>query len=413
MATPQTPYDAVIHAARDVTAVQTALDAELVGAALLGGVYAIADPESDRASAMREFVGRFLANTSRRRTAAARAIRSIFASLEPDAPGAAAVRPGKETPRWSAQLGQVRPVGTWAYGDVYGDQTSYLAIFEYDDAEVGGGEHAVVVLVDHNIGIVKDLFVSRPGRRVLEEVQKATDADDLVWMEEVEPARLRAEVSHHLEVTDRLAVLPDEGSLATDRALVGARLARLPGNGTPPPAPGPVDAAALVAQFLDTPEAAALERSGPEAEASLQYAMRLILDFSQDAPDADPMRWSPAVAGLFLLDWVHRRAVLDDDDVATLPGVLSAWVSWCGRHRGLPPDALAATREAIDTMTPELVRRHRSGEHRSAASTAMSRLLAEGVDPDDEAALQAWLTENPEAGEGSNNGSAPPVPRPR
>ena len=361
MSTPQTPYDAVLQAARDVTAVETALEAEMLGGALLGSVYSLA--ETDRGAAMQEFVGKFLAHTSRRRTAPARAIRNVFATLAPDAAGAAKVRSGPNPPRWSAQLGQVRPVGAWAYGDVYGDQTSYLAIFAYDDPELGGGEHAVVVLVDHNIGIVKDLFVSQPGRLVVEEVRKAAEADDLVWMSGVDPGVLRAQVSHHLEITDSLSVLPDEGSLATDRALVGARLASLPGDVALPEPPAPVEPASLVPEFLASPQAAGLDRSTPEADASVQYVVQLMLHFAEDAPDADPLRWSPAVAGLFLLDWVHRRAVLDDDDVATLPGVLRAWVAWCAVRRGLPDAAADATREAIDTMVPELARLHGASEN--------------------------------------------------
>src|SRR5690606_35841837 len=118
----RTPYDAVLHAARDLPNVDTALDAELLGATLLGSVYSLA--ESDRAGAVREFVGDFLGHTARRRTTAARALRHVFATLVPDAPGASAVGPGANPPRWASQVGRVRPVGAWAYGDVYGDQTS-------------------------------------------------------------------------------------------------------------------------------------------------------------------------------------------------------------------------------------------------------------------------------------------------
>ena len=53
----------------------------------------------------------------------------------------------------------LRCPGCYAYGDVYGDQTSYLVTFAYEDTDDGGPEHAVVALVDHNIGITKDVFV--------------------------------------------------------------------------------------------------------------------------------------------------------------------------------------------------------------------------------------------------------------
>jgi hypothetical protein len=406
MPTPQTPYEAVLHAARDVTRVDTALDAEMLGAALLGSVYAIA--RSARAAAVREFVGGFLAATARRRSPAARAIRTVFAALEPGAAGAARVRPGPQPPPWSSQVGRVRPVSSWAYGDVYGDQTSYLATFAYDDPEIGGGEHAVVALVDHNIGIVKDLFVVQPAELILEEVRKAAESDELIWLAEVDPGTLRAQVAFFLEITDGLTELPDEGALATDRALVGARLAALPAGraaDTALPFPVSFQAGELTAAFLDSAYAGDLDRSSDQTEAAVQYAVRLLLDFAQDSPDGDPLRWSPAVVGLFLLDWVHRRAVLDEDDVATLPPVLRAWTAWAAARRGLPVAALAATRDAIDTMAPEFARLHRTGERRGAAAEAVTEMLAGGVDPADEAAVGDWLA--------GQQGRQYGIPRPR
>ena len=110
---------------------------------------------------------------------------------------------------------------------MYGDQTSYLATFAYDD-ELGGPEHALVALVDHNIGITKDIFVGGPAERILEQVRQMCADDELTWFRDEDPARMRGEVGRHLAITDDLGELPGEGSLATDRALVGARLAVLP-----------------------------------------------------------------------------------------------------------------------------------------------------------------------------------------
>src|SRR3954454_9788124 len=71
MPVPQTPYEAVLHAARDVVKLDNAFDAEMLGGALLGSVYAVAS--EDRAGAVRSFVSRFLTSTARRRTPAAAA----------------------------------------------------------------------------------------------------------------------------------------------------------------------------------------------------------------------------------------------------------------------------------------------------------------------------------------------------
>ena len=289
MATPQTPYDAVLHAARDVTKLDCALDAEMLGTALLGSVYAIA--EEDRSTAVRDFVGGFLSATSRRRTAAATTIRNVFAILVPDAEGAASVKRGATAPPWSGQLGKVRLTGSYAYGDVYGDQTSYLATFAYDDGETGGPEHAVVALVDHNIGITKDVFVGGPAERILGQVREMCARDELTWFREEDPRRLRGEVARYLDVTDGLGDLPAEGSLATDRALVGARLALLPAPALAavPDEPEPLSPeqrSALVRAFLDSPEAARFGLPDvPEADlASLHFCLSLVLDHSASLP---------------------------------------------------------------------------------------------------------------------------------
>ena len=397
MPAPQTPYEAVLHAARDVAKLDCALDAEMLGTALLGSVYAMA--ADDRAAAVRDFVGQFLGATSRRRSASATTIRSVFASLVPDASGAGDVRPGPQAPAWTAQLGRVHPTGSYAYGDVYGDQTSYLVTFAYDDVAEGGPEHAVVALVDHNIGITKDVFVGSHADRILGQVREMCAGDELTWFREEDPGRLRGEVGRHLEITDALTDLPAEGSLATDRALVAARLALLPASTVPPP-PEPPAAPAnqdLLRDFLASPEAAGFGLDTVHADdelASLHFCLSLLLDHAATLPDPDPLRWSPAIAGLFLLDWVHRRAVLDMDDAAMLPRVTRAWSAYAIRRRGLPDAAAEQVDAVVEEMIPEFARLYATGERRSPATAAVAQLISEGVDPNDSAAIDAWIEQN-------------------
>jgi hypothetical protein len=396
MPAPQSPYDAVLQAARDVAKLDCALDAEMLGTALLGSVYAVAT--SDRAEAVREFVSEFLSATTRRRTVAATTIREVFATLVPDATGAGDVRRSTQAPPWTAQLGRVRPTGCYAYGDVYGDQTSYLVTFAYEDTADGGPEHAVVALVDHNIGITKDVFVGASAERILDQVRTMCDDDELTWFREEDPGRLRDVVHHHLEITDGLTDLPAEGSLATDRALAAARLALLPASTMPPLTepvrPGTHD---LVRDFLAAAEAARFgldQVTADEEVASLHFCLSLILDHGASLPDPDPLRWSPAVAGLFLLDWVHRRAVLDMDDAAMLPRVTRAWSAYATRVRGLPESAAAQTDQTVEEMIPEFARLYATGERRSPATAAVAQLISEGVDPNDTDAIDAWLEAN-------------------
>jgi hypothetical protein len=399
MPAPQTPYEAVLHAARDVARLDCALDAEMLGTALLGSVYAVAD--TDRANAVRQFVGQFLKATTRRRTASATTIREVFAALVPDADGAGDVRPGPQAPAWTSQLGRVRPTGCYAYGDVYGDQTSYVVTFAYQDTQEGGPDHALVALVDHNIGITKDVYVGSPAERILGQVREMCAADELTWFREEDPTRLRGEVTRHLEVTDDLTDLPAEGSLSTDRTLAGARLALLPASTVPPLAEPPElsgsDRERLIRDFMGSPESArfGLEQVHADDElASLHFCLSLITDHAATLPDPDPLRWSPAVAGLFLLDWVHRRAVLDMDDAAMLPRVVRSWSAYAIRKRGLPEAAADQVDAVVEEMIPEFARLYATGERRSPATAAVAQLISEGVDPNDAEAIDAWIEQN-------------------
>jgi hypothetical protein len=402
-------FDLVLRAAADLAGVDCAYHAELLVSTLLGSVYAVA--EQDRVNAVADFaegLHRYLAGRRQPEEAVLlRAVLPMFgrqqASEQPNPgaqpkPGAqrkAAGRPEarSDAPLWTGLVGAVHLTGAYANADEYGDQTSYVATFGYDDESAGGPEHAVVALVDHNLGFVRDLVVTTRW--------DAAGAGSLV---PVEPTRLREEVEQYLAATDGLQVLPRDDSFAADRALAGARLRVLPepGSGSENQAEGQAEGSDggpdegseeggdvdLLAEFRKAPEARRLGRI-PRHE--LSFCLDLILEYAASRPDRDPLRWSPAAVDLFLLDWVPRRAVLDADDITALPSVLSAWTRWSGRVQGLSPKAVAGTVVAIAGFRDEFAERAGSGTHRSEATQAVAQLLAEGVDLSDEAAVAAWI----------------------
>jgi hypothetical protein len=148
---------------------------------------------------------------------------------------------------------------------------------------------------------------------------------------------------------------------------------------------------------MAAPEAAAFgldEVTADDELASLHFCLSLIMDHAASLPDPDPLRWSPAVAGLFLLDWVHRRAVLDMDDAAMLPRVARAWSAYATRRRGLPEAAAEQTDSVVEEMIPEFARLYATGERRSPATAAVAQLISEGVDPNDAEAIDAWIELN-------------------
>ncbi len=383
----------VLRAARDLDKVATAFDAELLLSTLLGSVYAGSLP--DRAAALALF-GRTLreylaATDTRPARVAARVLDTLTPGADP-VPGGA----GTGGPAWLGALGAVRVTGGYAYGDRYGDQTSYLVTYAYRDEPLGGPEHAVVILVDHNLGLVKDLVVAAPASAMLDRLRESvlTDEAAMTWIAEVDPATVRAASAGYLRATDTVAELPESESLTSNWALVSARLAIV--EGAPVPAdvqPAPeVDREALVAEFLNSPEArlAGLAGASGERREAVTYSLGLIIDFA-DTRGGDPLRWSPRAVEVFLLDWVHGRAVLDRRDADALPDALGAWVLWAGRRLGLPDIALQATFDEVSTVRAEFARLCATGERQSAAVRATAKLIAEGVDLADEQAVEAWL----------------------
>lgn len=358
----------ILNAAKDIERVSSGLDAELLLSTLLGSGYARLAP--DRGTGLDALVAALAEHAAGQDTGAARAVGALLAGP-----------------------GTVRPTGGYAYGDRYGDQSGYVATFAGED----GAEHAVVFLVDHTLGLVKDILVIAPASTVLD--QFAGDTDEMSWSAPLDPASVRVAAGAYLHATDLADELPETESLIANRWLAGRRLALLPepppdsAERDPDPAAGPAaEREELIAQFLESPEArlAGLARATGDRREAVGYGLGLCADFAA-ARGGDALRWSPRAVESFLLDWVHQRALLDPEDVAALPGVLSAWVSWAGRRVGLPESAVAATLDRIDGLRAEFVRLAQTGERQSPAVRATAQLVAEGVDLADPAAVEEWL----------------------
>ncbi|HEY2670294.1 MAG TPA: hypothetical protein VGJ07_07940 [Rugosimonospora sp.] len=384
----------VLRAARDLDKVDTAFDAELLLSTLLGSVYAGSLP--DRAVALESFGRALREYLSTAGTGPARVAGRVLDALTPDAARLPDPDPA-DGPAWLGALGAVRVTGGYAYGDRYGDQTSYLVTYAYRDEPLGGPDHALVILVDHNLGLVKDLVIAAPASIVLDQLRESVTTDEaaMTWLAEVEPATVRAASIGYLRATDSVSELPESESLTANWVLARARLAMVAGRPAPAAGAQPaadIDKDGLIGEFLDSPEArlSGLAGSSGERREAATYCLGLIVDFA-DTRGGDPLRWSPRAVEVFMLDWVHGRAVLDTRDTRTLPDALGAWVLWSGRRLGLPDVALQATFDEVGGLRAEFARLCATGERQSPAVRATAKLIAEGVDLADEQAVDAWL----------------------
>lgn len=290
------------------------------------------------------------------------------------------VRRGLPTPAWAREVGQAAPTEAWVGSDTYGDQEILVTGFAYP----GGGEHTICVLVDHNLGgIAKDAY---PAAALSETLARWREAEaEGITLRPAALSEVAGRLDDALVATDfRHGASP---RLAEVRALLTARLAALP----TPERPGLVELdhegrEELVADFLSSPEA-----TGLLAEPSVVVVCHSLVAYRCDYGDGDPLRWSPTLAGLCLLDHFPAKVSLDEPDLVLVPAVLAAWVGFAGRRRGLPEEAVARTVAAVEHCRGEFALAMLDESRFGPAKRVAMEMLAEGVDLGDESAVTDWL----------------------
>jgi len=380
-------FAAILNEAAPIADMPAALDAELAVSALLGGAYAVND--TDRPAAVDRFGTNFGRYLTTNHTRQAGAVQAALAAVLPDPTLAS---PGGESAPWAGEAGDVSCTGTWAARDGYGDQTSYVATFAYRDPDLGGPEHAVSYLLDHNLGIVKSIWIGVPAERVINAWRAEAVGDPDITISPVDAGQLQAEVTCYLSRTDQLED-PPRDAYVEERAFAASRLMLLP-SGEPISVHrlSGLERDEVVAGFLASPEAASI--GGPDSSPSanvVAWSARAAVDFAVDDNAGDPLRWSPTAVELMLLDWAPRQLSASHDAAPWLPEVLAAFAGYAGRLRDQSASRLEATQSAIteaavrytDLMTGDAL-----GE---PVSDILARMVADGVDPLDEDEVLEWV----------------------
>ena len=283
---------------------------------------------------------------------------------------------GIRAPEWAAVAGTALPTEAWIGSDVYGDQEIVIVGFAYPKLPHDPG-HSICVLVDHTErGVAKDAYPAAPLAQTLARWREAEG--DGIGLRPASLADVAARLADALLATDFADPdrRSDGRSLAEMRALLTARLATLP------PAANigveELDSEGrewLVAEFLGSPEAADLL-----SEPAAVTVCHSLIAYRCDYGDGDPLRWSPTLAGLCLLDHFPVKVSLDAPDVALVPDVLAAWVAFAARRRNLPEAALARTLDVIDTCRADFPVVMSDAARYSPSKRAAMDLLHHGVD---------------------------------
>lgn len=352
------------------------LSAQIVAAACLGPTRAaLGLAERDPGGALVRAVA---AATHGRRSREAHRALHILATVPEDSwrdeiAAALAGCPADQVPPWAVDPTDIEPevpitARTWS--DPWDEQRIYL--LGYDDpiphsVRVGENRVAGRLITSVDVGErVDDLEDSRGWR------SRPTTVDEAL-----------ADIADALAMTQLYWPPVDEPSYVDLGALVRWRTrgrARTKDWKTIPDG----ERSELLESFV-----AANAGSGDESE---QGTYRVLGDtFLQFGEGylTEVLAWGPGAVETFMLDWVHRKVLLEPEVNDALPEVLRAWVRFVLARRGCPKadvaPVLRAVRECEDGY------RERLGDAGGPAKQVLSRLLADGTDLHDRGAVQAAL----------------------
>ena len=364
----------MLRAARELLAVRSPLDAELMVSELLGTWWGQQSSRGARNARRRaeveELVGEGLVGyAARQGSPAALALLSGIACLgtsrqavQAEHAALALMDQGVARPAWAEHVGAVEAAECYVNSDAYGDRDEVVCVYSY----AGQEQHALVVVIDYNTGgMARDGWVTSQVAKLLDYCRDGSAATGQAGtgpaFMQIDAPLARRMLAAALAATENAADPTVSASFPSYHAFIRARVRTLPpvlpagtaSLGSAPAAPA-INAPArraqwrkdrqamLVAEFLASDEAEDLS----DREAASRCADHIVA-YGCDRDFGRPLRVSPAKAEMFLLDWLPRKVVLCRADQEAMPHVLLAWVRWASAKSGLADSALTATLDAV------------------------------------------------------------------
>jgi hypothetical protein len=388
----------MLRAARELLAVRSPLDAELMVSELLGtwwgqqpGRRGMRETRRRRAD-IEELVGEGLvAYAADQGSPAALALLSGIACLGTPRQCAQAeqaalelMERGVARPAWADHVGAVEAAECYVNSDAYGDRDEVVCVFSY----AGQEQHALVVVVDYNAGgLARDGWVTSQVGKLLEYCR---DPSGTTVFTQVEPPQARRLLAAALAATENAADPAVSASFPSYHAFIRARVRTLPPalpKGTAallaPPTVGMAALrrqvlrkdrrAMLVAEFLASDEAEDLS----DLEAASRCADHIV-EYGCERDFGRPLRMSPAKVEAFLLDWLPRKVMLSPAEQDAMPHVLLAWVRWATGRSDLSADAVAATIDAVFDAMRAFPNVYRDPASFGLEPALVARLLPDG-----------------------------------
>jgi len=239
---PDALFAEMLRAARELLAVRSPLDAELMVSELLGTWWRQQPgrggrngrPQARRRTDVEELVGEGLVDyAAKQGSPAALALLSGIACLGTPHQAIKAERAaldlmerGVARPGWAEHAGAVVAADCYVNTDAYGDRDEVVCVFSY----AGRDEHALVVIVDYNAGgMVKDGWVTSQVGKLLAYCQDLGGTEgQRNTFSRVDPPDARGLLESALIVTETVAEPVVSKSFPAYHAFIRARIRTLP-----------------------------------------------------------------------------------------------------------------------------------------------------------------------------------------
>lgn len=298
---------------------------------------------------------------------------------------------GSRLPGWVEDVGQAEIVAAAVMREeIFED--GFTVFLEARHPE--GDRHAVGVYIDNNLGVVaKDILLADSiqdvervmrehpppdGRLVLEPVAAGVAAGQIHAAIELTDTTLGLDVGE--EFADLRTLALTRGDEARDYEPVGER-----------PALEQHARDRLLDEFLSSPEGAGIARDSDEA-----FVAILAIDFAADHADGRPLRWSPVLVELFMVDWLPRKVINPDGVLATLPAALEAWIRFAGRTTAKPAWAIDTTVDAIGHWHQAILDARNGPTVPASARRLLKAASQADIDFNDQAQLAAFIADRNE-----------------
>jgi hypothetical protein len=383
-ASPNALFDELLHGARELLAVRSPLDAELLVSDLLGTWW----PQRHHTiggTGVEQLIGEGLVEyAAQQHSPAALALLSGIACLGTSRQAAGAeqaaialIDAGVRAPKWAEYLGAVSPAECYVNPDAWGDQDEVICVFSY----AGEEPHALISVIDYNAaGLLRDGWVSSQVDKLLDHCRRtaafrvSSRPED--GFRQIDPPQARKLLEGALAATDAAEDPPVSDTFAAKHAFVRARIRALPPapnrgqRSKRPPAWSTERRALLAAEFLASDEAEELS----DRQAASRIA-DLLIDYGCDQDSGRPLRMSPAKVQNFMLSYLPRKVLLSVADQNAMPHAVKAWIRWTGRKRGLSEAAIGQMLDVLFDSMATFTRIYRDPAEFGLDEKLVARLL--------------------------------------